>query len=230
MLKPNRAVPKRKFVRKYPTRRNFKRKANQLTGIGLPKALKSKLQYSETILLPTGVSGYADYIFTPTNLYDINNTGGGAQPTFFDQICNGTLYNRYQVYGVSYRITFVSSDSAPMEVATLVTGDSALPGNGITDTYGQVGVKRRVLTFATGSSPMKTITGYFNVTKALGQRYNAASDNEYGAAYNTTSGPATKPYLHVAMQTADGGSIVGYMYVTFTLYCKFSQLQIVAQS
>lgn len=72
--------------------------------------LNNTFIYNDTVFLNPGLGATAEHDFRLSSLFDPDQTGIGHQPTNFDQLM--LLYERYCVYEVEYRITFVSDLSS----------------------------------------------------------------------------------------------------------------------
>jgi len=81
------------FVRRsrMPQRRNVS------LGLGFPKIVKMTHRYSETIRMVSSAGVPQFQRFRANGMYDPNQTAGGHQPLFYDQM--SVLYNHWKVIG-----------------------------------------------------------------------------------------------------------------------------------
>lgn len=93
-------------------KRGFNRKRRATTkvrsvvpiGLGFPKKILITHKYCETGIITNMTGVMNKYLFKCNGMYDPNQTGGGHQPIYFDQM--SALYNHYCVIGSRIRVTF----------------------------------------------------------------------------------------------------------------------------
>lgn len=84
------------------------------------RPITTKLVYTDTILLTsTGGVAFNTYTFRANSVYDPDWTGGGHQPTRFDQLA--AIYARYEVLKSKIRVQFTTGDVTPTST-TSATG------------------------------------------------------------------------------------------------------------
>jgi len=88
--------------------------------IDIFKPLTTKLVYSDTILLTsTGAIAFTTHAFRANSVFDPDWTGGGHQPTRYDQFA--ALYQRYEVLKSNIRVQFCTGEVSPTST-TVATG------------------------------------------------------------------------------------------------------------
>ena len=181
-------------------RRNFAKKKSRTTvriprGVG-PVAPRTivRMKYAGQQLISTGVVP-AHYIFNLNSLYDPDRSGTGHQPYGFDTYT--TLYNRYRVFAMSYRIELVSPGSTAQQLivgatnhaASLTNAELASESPGFRTKWAQGGVKSALIT---GKVYLPKLAGQTSAQYKAGEKYAA-----------TISGsPSELMCLHVVLKDA----------------------------
>lgn len=122
---PPKIIRKRMYKRKNKFRKRSKRAPNYYT-VNFSKSLKPfpprticKLKYADQQGLTTAVGNVpVAQLYNLNSLFDPDRTGAGHQPYGFDQLA--TIYGRYRVFKVSYRVIFrsvVATDRGMVGVA-----------------------------------------------------------------------------------------------------------------
>lgn len=178
----------RKYVQtgKYTTKALVKRRQKQRTtrnrtsvpaGLGFPKRMLMTNRYCETGTLTTGGSGsLVTYNYRANSLYDPNQTGGGHQPMYFDQMMS--IYNHWICIGSKITITWAQMpDTAgsrpPVTVGVFLNDDSTVSPsfNGILE---QTIASKRTMTQNSGNSCVTTCK--FSAKKVFGGSVLADAD------------------------------------------------------
>ena len=77
--------------------------------IDIFKPITTKLVYTDTVLLTsTGSIAFNTYTFRANSVHDPDWTGGGHQPTRYDQL--QAIYARYEVLKSNIRVQFTTGD------------------------------------------------------------------------------------------------------------------------
>lgn len=121
---------KRKSRKKASTKRVSVR--SELASFNLkgpfPKEMYTRLTYTEKVTLSSTSGNLSTYKWILNGLYDINSTGTGSQPTWFDNLCGASApYHKYRVLGGEAKFKFVnrnSSSGSIGDVAVLLSNDS----------------------------------------------------------------------------------------------------------
>lgn len=97
-----RKIFRKKFNKKVPRNTVIVRQP----GMAIPPRMITTFKYGEVIsITPAVADTVKDYVFNLNGIYDPNQTGGGGQPLFRDQLL-GNIYNRYRVYKTSWEVHF----------------------------------------------------------------------------------------------------------------------------
>lgn len=219
--------PRRSYHRK---RGNNGRPSDAIVykGIGMPDRFYTRLRYQEiaSVSCPSGTLGMTQ--FRGNSLYDPNFTGGGNQPSYFDQICSSTaLYNQYLVYGskIEVRYSNVADTFATgnLDVA-LVPSQTAFGSTGwvnIDDMDSSKMVKRQSLSHYNGS--VKRLHHYATTSKIFDVKN--IRDNLGSFAGTSTSNPTAFWYWVIAAQPMDRTTTTSVnILVRITYYAMFFNL------
>jgi len=215
--KPSRFA-KRKFSRKPGSVNEYM--SNHLVtktvsmGVSRSDRILLKLPYEQNITFTANT--YLENQFNVNSLFDPDRTGVGHQPMGFDQWT--TFYNRYLVYGVSYRLEFMnlSGTSAPY-VGVVFNNDatSLAPSTALE----QDRSINRFLSFSTGGSCRGLIKGYIAnnaITGVPKSKYN--SDDAYASVY--TASPSEVILAHVfCMDSTVSTNVTCYVKVRLVYHC-----------
>lgn len=120
------AYRRRKFARKPAAQHKNKFTRAVLPGIGIPQALNTKLKYVESIQIADAVAANKIYVYRANSCNDIDLTGAGHQPMYYDQI--GALYNRFFVGACTCVFKIVNTSSQHLKIH-LTTGRTAATGS-----------------------------------------------------------------------------------------------------
>lgn len=81
-------------------------------GLGFPRRMTMTHRYAQTGIITTGGSGaMTTYNFRCNGMFDPDQTGGGHQPMYFDQMA--AIYDHYTVIASKITVTFASADTTP---------------------------------------------------------------------------------------------------------------------
>jgi len=92
MLESQTRWPKLRFVR-FP-------------GVGFPDKLRLTLKYNETVAFSGAISPAAQ-VWNANSIFQVNATSGTGTPSFYNAL--GTIYKRYEVFGISAIVEVSSS-------------------------------------------------------------------------------------------------------------------------
>ena len=119
---------KKTYNARKPLVRNRMRRFNPSRVIGFPQNYFCKLKYTETDVLAPAATSYL-YSWKINSLNDVDDTGTGHQPSFYDMICSSTgPYQRYSVYGCKVRITIENAGSSPLRYCGIATSSDPTTG------------------------------------------------------------------------------------------------------
>lgn len=91
----------------------------------IPQRMIVKHKYATSVSVSTAGAPYGQYQFNLNSMYDPDRTGGGHQP--YGRDTYASLYNRYRVISVSYRVAAISGNAARViQVAVVPTNQSTI--------------------------------------------------------------------------------------------------------
>lgn len=210
---PIRRIQKKVFRKtKKAYKRTFRRKHTNASIIinkspsFLPDRYFTKLKYNELYAMAYGGVGVpAIYQWRMHGVYDPNLTGTGHQPYGHDQL--QLIYNRYRVYGVKYKATFINQETAKhFDIAVLLRPNNTAPS--VMETVLETPyVKKRVLGVEGSGQAVRTITGYCNNSKILGiSRESHRSDDSNQQLFGATP-TANGPILTTIVSNQNTGEV-----------------------
>ncbi len=180
--------------------------------------LRCRLRYVEWVAGTTSAGpGTFTYQFSLNSLFDPNTTGTGHQPRGFDQL--KTLYNRYRVYGVSYKVTCVL-DSIPTNQATFL---GVHPVNGTQSSGTADGSAECPYGAAVPLSiyEPRSISGYISLPQLNGKTHQAYMADDTTQA-DISASPAELMNLIINVQNLAGTAVSTYVFVQLEYDCEFS--------
>lgn len=178
-----------------------------------------KLRYATTKTI-SNIPSLGSTVFS-TNLYDPDYTGIGHQNMGFDQLA--AIYNRYRVYGITYKLTFVNtSTQMQTEVAAIHKVTSGLEST-MEDLLERPYRKSMILGIEGSGQAVKTITGYLDLSRLWGVAKKLVRiDDLYQAAVGDTGGPTRQGYLQLYTWPLDGTTATAsYCRVQMIHHCVF---------
>jgi len=179
-------------------------------------AMYIKMKYCDSIRLNTSTQPVY-YLFRVNSLFDPDWSSAAAavpegpnhQPFGFDQWMGTSYttgwYNKYRVYGMSYRITFNNTSTAyTMSVAVMGKVNETISTD-MNTVFEKPRTKCRTLGYASGSAGRTTIRGYCNAAQLLGvtaEEYR--TDDKY--AGDVLNNPTISPFLHIYAREPSAGT------------------------
>lgn len=218
--KRKRTYGKKKNTKFRRSKRRTKRTVGYLPGI-LPDAIKVKLKYNANFTMSDATVSILDQ-FRGNSPFDPDYTGGGAQPTFYDQW--SALYDKYTVSRSTIRVEAINmSATVPVEMDVWPSNGTAIVG----DASEQPRCRTAILPPLTGSGSKKTIKNAGSVKAIMGEKF--LDPSQYEAT--TDSNPTKVQFWNVNASSLDGIGLVNVQYRMFlTFYVTFSQRKMIAES
>lgn len=176
--------------RRYGRRRSYRRRRLGFTRIKASRTLADtafvKFHYTERVdLTSQNVTSYNYFVFRGNSVYDPNFTGGGHQPTGYDQWT--AFYLNYCVYASKISVSFNSGDGTETDsIVAYVFPDtsSSYPGPTVVLEENPYVRYRFLQTEFQAPKSSRTIRNFMTTKKMWGR--NVGTDLEYfGAAYNS---------------------------------------------
>lgn len=209
-------------------RRRRKRRYYRKRTVGFPITLTTKLRYNfvSKLALNSGNAYSNQYILSLNSLYDVDVTGTGGQPQYYDQLT--TVYNEYQVYGAKVTVTLVNEGvSHPVYYNFYPTTAGSQTESPWVNSMDTKSSKLFVIS-SEGSNNMKTFSKYYNIPKELGVSKVQYKDGQYQAF--VTGRPSTELLLYLNMATNATSDQTVQLIFRVTLYAKFFSIKNVSPS
>lgn len=177
----------------------------------VPQRFLTQHKYSTTFTLGTLQPLYRMNL---NSLYDPDQTGTGHQPYGFDQMA--ALFNRYRVYGVSYKVQGYQFNN-PIRFGCVATNDTASPTNMAT----LIEYPRSKSAIQVNGGSTAVITGYVNLPSLTGRtKAQYMADDRYQAQNNTN--PQEALILNVMAQSLSDTALDSCtMLVTLNFHCEW---------
>lgn len=171
----------------YEPRKSSWARSNAITTqIGLsgaigPDRLFTKLKYTQ--VWSPGASPGARNVFRGNSIFDPDFTGGGAQPTGFDQLA--TLYGFYRVYWSKIKVTYICLTSAIAPIVMSVYPSNSSSPFSVTIADSTSASYGRTVTGFAGfqNANQMVVSNYMTTAKIWGEE--DAQDATYASAVST---------------------------------------------
>lgn len=190
-----------------------------------PRMLKTKVKYTQQATLNPGVSGIiAVQKFRVNGLYDVDFTGSGHQPRYFDQLM--TIYDHYSVIGCKVKITATNRDDNYAQILVASFTDDTTGRSNWYDYAEQAESRLIQLSAQNGSSSTKSFVMKCNVPKLIG-----LSPKDDAAKGSVGANPDEDLILQIAAQpnqTIDSSTID--LVCEFEFAVNFTEPKYVAES
>lgn len=202
-------------------RGNNPNRITTFSGNGFPDTLRTRLNYSQSIILtPTALVPLQYKFYRMNGPYDPDQSVGGNQPYFYDQCA--AIYSRYKVLGakatfVFARTTATTGGIGPYIVGAVTGQETTLPTSDAGDLISHSNVNWDVLGDA-GASP-KTITVTYSPKQAFGGMLTDAVES----ATNTTPTQQWYAAPFISPQGTDATREVNVI-VEIEYFIEFSQI------
>lgn len=183
-------------------------------GIGLPDRFRTKLQFSESVVLtPFSIIATQVYGVRMNGPYDPVLAIGGGQPTFYDTFA--ALYGRYNVVGAKLTATYAlplttTVGDGPYMVGITGTKDANVPSSDAPTLSTTPNTTHSVL--MTGGNT-KTLTTTYS-QKQISPSPDGTGDDLGSSAVNTVPNQPWNAFLWASPQ---GTSVAGSVNVIFTV-------------
>lgn len=227
----------RKYAKKQ-TKRIVKRKPNPWAAYlpAFPYTRKVSLKYSEYANMQPATSILSSYAFKINSLFDPNQSGVGDQPRYFDELCGSTLYKRYQVDAVKYKVTFINKGTTDALASVAFRNTLTVTGGATAENHFHMRelTRTKQVTLLANDNDRSRAT-FEGVQKIWPILCRTESDYHDDATYQGSyaADPSGLAYMILYgsdnPQDVSGANIDWYVELTF--YCSlFERADIVAQS
>lgn len=180
-----------------------------------PMNVKASLRYTETVTQSLTAGLANDFLFNLNSLYDPNRTGGGHQPSGFDNWSG--MYNRYRVDSLEISLTPLSTTSTTAITYTIVPNNQT---NVMTQYYqgAEQGFAKQISFQNNGQRlSLNTHIDLYRITGVPLDKY--ITDDIYSAV--TTGSPSETLILHCIAEDAAQAAITVYVQVNIIYNCVF---------
>jgi len=194
-------------------------------GNGFPNKLQFTHKYSDDIQITSTSGVMANYRFRTNGIADLNQTGGGHQPSYFDVI-NG-IYDHWVVIGSRLEVTFIPNSllNAAAAFGIAINDDNSTLATDFVHYSENSNCKVKYLSF--DANEPKKLTMNWSAKKAFG---GSIMNNSNLQGSNTTD-PAEQQIFNVFLQAVDQTSTVSLrMVARMTLIVVWSELTDMVQS
>lgn len=220
--KPKRYRRKRRGLQQGRRRPNISRSLSS----PIPDRMFTTLKYS-TLSTMNYAGGLTAIRFRGNSLFDPDFSGVGHQPYGFDQWAN--FYNRYRVYGVSYRITPTNTSTIYQgEVLVQHRPNSVLSASIEEANEGPYSQLKALPVEGAGRPP--TFRGYHSVAKVYGvSRKQVRSEQDFGALISDN--PPVNTFINIYLQNQSVvQALTATVRIELTYYAEFYERKRLAQS
>lgn len=191
----------------------------RFTGVGLPDSLSVELVYCERISRAP-VMTTDEYVFTGNGLYDVNITGTGGQPVYFDQLCS--LYYRYRVLSSNINVEFINLQTSSGTYVCIVPSILAAGYSLLTDAVSQRYARHAFMGIKDGMG-RTVIKNWCNTAKMYGVRMSAVLSEELFSA-EIIANPTNLWYWIINAYSAQNPDNLAYdMLVTIKYRVRWSE-------
>lgn len=202
---------KRVVKRRYPS--NDKMFSSNLRG-PFAKELYTRLSYTENVTLTATSGNLVQYKWILNSLYDVNSSGTGAQPTWFDNLCGASApYHKYRVLGGTLEAQFInknSSSGSVGDVAVMISNDAITLPTDMSSVINTTNVKSKIISVMDGRSGNVTIKYPFSCKKILAVK-DLKDHEDTAALYNAS--PANQVWGYLNYQPMD-------LLTSAAIYCR----------
>jgi len=201
--------------------------------------MNTNLKYGDNIALTHTVGSIGIVTYRLNSLYDVDQTGGGHQPRYYDTLCGadaGTApYEQYLVKGARYSVKFVNTNSAGGSIGYVACRVRSGTSDALTTADFQALqemplCKYKIIQTHDGAGNMQTISGSVSIAKVLGVK-NITDLEEARMTYTASPGSTESVYLDIMYMPLDGSTSATIRAIPeLTYFVQFSELNKVAQS
>lgn len=167
------------------------------------------MRYADVVVRAPGIAT-DERLFNLNSTFDPDRTGTGHQPMGRDQLL-GTLYGKYRVHSVRYRIEIDNVSNASALFYASMSNDTTAINSPIYNPLEQPMTQVKMAKFVSGQAVPVVLSGSVRLWDILGRsREQYLTDDVTGAPYTTD--PSEIIVLKVGASTLDGGTVIIYQY------------------
>lgn len=197
---------------------------------GFPQRMYTKLTYCDNRIFTIDTSdgplmNFRVYKYR-SSMFDPDAVNSGAQPLYYKQFTD--LYHKYRVFGISYRIEIINTNTNQLMPGILYVGttlaDIMTPGYDQWALAEEQKDTRLVRVQPAGAGPT-VVKGYISVAKTAGvPKAIVRTTDGYAAAWNSNT--ANEIYLHIYLSSFNiSPNNQANIRVRLTYYCEFFNLR-----
>jgi len=182
-------------------------------GVGFPKQLAVTHKYVDEFTLVSTLGVMANYRFRAAGMFDPNQTAGGHQPGYYDNLT--PLYDHWVVKSSEIEVTFIptTSPAVPAAFGIALNDDNVtVPTSFVSYEEGNSNVKVNYLTLDSGD--VKRIRIVYT-QKSIWPNGAMGSESQWGSA---TADPTEETIFNVFLQAVDQTSSAACFCVARLLY------------
>ena len=161
----------------------------------VPDRFITSLNYSELHAMTTaGVGVPVQQLYRANSLFDPNLSGIGHQPLGHDELA--TLYTKYTVTGISYRVTFTNQSTTDYAEVAVVVRPNNVAYTLMDTVFEAPYVQRGVVGPETGAQNIKAFSGTMSIAKIRGvPERKVLDESDYSALFGAN--PWVTPTLQL---------------------------------
>ena len=170
--------------------------------VGIPDRIRTKLRYQMSSSATTTLGALFSYQFRGNSVFDPDLTGGGSQPTYFDNFAN--IYNSYVVLSSHIEVEFMNvTSTSPVLVGMYPAYNTAVGTTALDCAAMRYAVSKSIL--GAGNAVKVVLMDNMSTAQQFGIREEAVVDDDlYSAVVTTNPAAAQTWYWTLFAQTEVG--------------------------
>jgi len=192
-------------------KRGSKNKVSKAWVAPFPPMMVRQFRYVENVTMTEGAAGggYV-HVWTPSSMFDPNNTGSGHQYMFYDQLLSSTgPYTRYRALATKVTVTFTCLSAQPCIVGVFASSSLSGPASYVA-ALEKPWCKWVALGGNVSGKPVARVSLYVPHAPALGiTERHLRDDDNYAGYYNSSPGINLAVMTFVYGQGASVASCAG---------------------
>ena len=188
----------------------------------------AKMTYTDVFTYVPLAGLYESRRFRGNSVYDPDYTGGGGQPTGFDQLA--ALYQRYTVYAAKTKCQLMNGPTNQTTVASFAalslladTSGSSVGNYTVIDKLPHSNSYIPSGPILSGSRTPRTVSMYTTTASMFGIDKDTVT-NKANYSADVGSNPVNQWFQHVTVSNLDGGTQANVaVYTKITYYVRFEQ-------
>lgn len=183
--------------------------------VGIPDSIRTRLRYTMTTTATTTLGTLFSYQFRGNSVFDADYTGGGAQPTYFDNFAN--MYNSYVVLSSRIRVEALNAAAVPVLVGVYPAYNTSIGTSSLDCAAMRYAVSKSV--YGSGNGVKEILTQNMSTAQQFGLPEEAVvMDDLYSAVVSTNPASAQTWYWTVFAQNETGTASLN---LTLRIYLEY---------